>query len=120
LKKTSVAAEVSELKTSISFKVIFPEQFKFSVLIFFERKFKRVVFPAPEPPIIAKASPVFTKPDTFFKRVFVFFKSAFFKQLPIGFAFILMFSHFNSKVFLYSFLDLCGLFKCVFSFSKKK
>jgi len=37
------------------------------LFIFPDRTFKRVDFPAPEPPIIAKHSPLFANPDRFFK-----------------------------------------------------
>jgi len=75
----------SSFKTSKPLRVIFPEKFKVLVLIFFDKKFKRVVFPAPLPPMIAKASPVFTDPDKS-ERMFL---------LGVFLGVMVIFSHFN-------------------------
>jgi hypothetical protein len=106
LKQSFAFAVVSELETSMLFKLTFPVQLRSEVSIFFERKFNKVVFPAPEPPIIAKASPVFTLPDAEESKVFVFCEVDFLKHLPaFGMVEIVMFSHFSSKLFLKGFWD---------------
>jgi len=46
-----------------------PSHTRFEDFIFLDKKSNKVVLPAPEPPIIAKASPDFKLPDTF-DRIF--------------------------------------------------
>jgi len=86
------------------------------VSIFFERKLSKVVFPAPDPPIIASASPVFTLPETFESKVLE--SLPFLKQPPLcGLDLMVILSHFNSREFLIGFLFFWFLLRCVFSLS---
>jgi hypothetical protein len=74
---------------------ILPENSSVFGFIFLERKLRSVVFPAPLPPIIAKASPVLTDPDIS-DKIFFLTKSFFEKQPEGFFVEIVKLSHLNS------------------------